>query len=62
MEAELDQENDPRLRIISLFPLIGVAAAIVETMFRPAPGGSYALLAYVGISPLLLAWVLARLR
>lgn len=55
-------ESDPHFRIISAFPIGLLGAALIETFFRPAPGGSYALLAFVLISPVLVAWLIWRLR
>jgi len=58
----MDQETDPQFRIISVVPCAGLLAAFVETLFRPTPGGSYALLVLVLISPVLLAWLIWRLQ
>lgn len=58
----MDQHSDPHFRIISAVPGALLAAALVETFFRPTPGGSYALLAFVLISPVLVAWLIWRLR
>lgn len=58
----MDQESDPQFRVISAVPVALLLAALIETLLRPQPGGSYALLALVLASPLLVAWLVWRLR